>query len=465
LSIRNRFERILTFVEVLLDGFTVALAVVGGYAVYHFLHLGKRVEYPFRIICLVALACAVVYVILLDREGAYQLGNSLLRIKETERSLRVSAQTFLLALPVTFFSSFLISRWVVVFAFLGVPVLQVMEKQLLFFTVCILRSHGFGIQKVLIYGAGYNGRRVFSALIRSPKLGLEPVIMTDDNPELAGQEVFEYAYRRDHSIRVSAEPITKELLDAYQCRFVIIAIPNLNSEKFDQVVAVAGAAKARLAFVPGHAADAEHWTEHADVDGILLSLVGRPVKEWYYETAKRPFDAVAALVSIVLLSPLLLVVSLLVRLDSHGPVLFRQQRVGRGGRLFDLFKFRTMKFDAPQYAFSPTDVDDPRITRLGRFLRRTSLDELPQLLNVLNGDMSLVGPRPEMPFIVEQYSAVHRQRLEVTPGITGLWQLSADRRYLIHQNIQYDLYYIRNRSFFMDLAILLHTLVFAMRGV
>jgi len=79
--------------------------------------------------------------------------------------------------------------------------------------------------------------------------------------------------------------------------------------------------------------------------------------------------------------------------------------------------------------------------------------------------MSLVGPRPEMPFIVEQYSAVHRQRLEVTPGITGLWQLSADRRYLIHQNIQYDLYYIRNRSFFMDLAILLHTLVFAMRGV
>jgi len=124
-----------------------------------------------------------------------------------------------------------------------------------------------------------------------------------------------------------------------------------------------------------------------------------------------------------------------------------------------------MNVDSPKYDFSPQASDDPRITRVGRFLRRTSLDELPQLLNVLKGDMSLVGPRPEMPFIVEQYSPIHRQRLQVTPGITGLWQLSADRAFLIHENIQYDLYYIRNRSFFMDLAILLHTVVFAMRGV
>jgi lipopolysaccharide/colanic/teichoic acid biosynthesis glycosyltransferase len=93
------------------------------------------------------------------------------------------------------------------------------------------------------------------------------------------------------------------------------------------------------------------------------------------------------------------------------------------------------------------------------------LDELPQLLNVVKGEMSLVGPRPEMPFIVEKYNAMHRQRLQVLPGITGLWQISADRAFLIHENIQYDFYYIRHRSFFMDFAILLHTVVFAMRGV
>jgi lipopolysaccharide/colanic/teichoic acid biosynthesis glycosyltransferase len=124
-----------------------------------------------------------------------------------------------------------------------------------------------------------------------------------------------------------------------------------------------------------------------------------------------------------------------------------------------------MFVNAPKYSFSPTDSADPRITRTGRFLRRTSLDELPQLINVIKGDMSLVGPRPEMPFIVEQYNASHRQRLRVIPGITGIWQLSADRAFQIHENMQYDLYYIQHRSFFMDFAILLHTVLFAMHGV
>jgi len=119
----------------------------------------------------------------------------------------------------------------------------------------------------------------------------------------------------------------------------------------------------------------------------------------------------------------------------------------------------------PQYEFSPQSPNDPRITRVGRFLRRTSLDELPQLLNVLQGSMSLVGPRPEMPFIVESYSDKHRQRLCIKPGLTGLWQLSGDRAFLIHENLEYDLYYIQNRNVFMDLAILLHTSIFATRGI
>jgi lipopolysaccharide/colanic/teichoic acid biosynthesis glycosyltransferase len=121
--------------------------------------------------------------------------------------------------------------------------------------------------------------------------------------------------------------------------------------------------------------------------------------------------------------------------------------------------------DAQTYAVSPNALNDPRVTRIGRFLRRSSLDEVPQLINVFKGEMSLVGPRPEMHFIARQHGPAHRQRLKVPPGITGLWQLSADRAFHIHENIQYDLYYIRHRSFLMDLAILLHTMVFAMRGV
>ena len=107
----------------------------------------------------------------------------------------------------------------------------------------------------------------------------------------------------------------------------------------------------------------------------------------------------------------------------------------------------------------------PRITRVGRFLRQTSFDEVPQLINVLKGDMSMVGPRPEMPFITAEYGPLEATRLTVPQGITGLWQLSADRRYAIHQSLEYDLYYIQNRTLLMDIAILLHTLVYAAKGI
>jgi len=202
---------------------------------------------------------------------------------------------------------------------------------------------------------------------------------------------------------------------------------------------------------------------------------------------KRIMDIVGSLAALLLLSPLYLMIAVIIKLTSKGPVFFAQQRLGQFGKSFTCLKFRSMyhnndlkihrefmkglirgKYDGnsqgqekPVYKMT----NDPRITLVGRVLRRTSLDELPQFINVLKGDMSLVGPRPEMPFIVRQYNALHRQRLQATPGITGLWQLSADRSYLIHENIQYDLYYLRNRNFFMDLAVLLHTFVFAMKGV
>jgi lipopolysaccharide/colanic/teichoic acid biosynthesis glycosyltransferase len=176
-------------------------------------------------------------------------------------------------------------------------------------------------------------------------------------------------------------------------------------------------------------------------------------------------DVVVSLASLVVLLPLFALIALLVRLDSEGPIFFKQQRVGKKGRVFEIYKFRSMRVDASKYEFCPTTVEDSRITRIGRILRKTSLDELPQILNVLKGEMSLVGPRPEMPFIVDMYGPRERQRLSVVPGITGMWQLSADRAYLIHENLQYDLYYIRNRGFFMDIAILLHTAIFAVKGV
>ena len=157
--------------------------------------------------------------------------------------------------------------------------------------------------------------------------------------------------------------------------------------------------------------------------------------------------------------------ALLIKRDSEGPVFFKQKRVGVNGKQFYIYKFRTMTVESDPYAINPLDINDSRITRVGRFLRKTSVDELPQIINVLKGEMSFVGPRPEMPFIVDAYEEVHRERLKVMPGITGLWQLSGDRKRAIHENMDYDLYYIRNMSFFLDLAILLETFIFAFRGI
>jgi exopolysaccharide biosynthesis polyprenyl glycosylphosphotransferase len=354
---------------------------------------------------------------------------------------------------------------VLALAFVFVPLLLFFEKQCMILLVRHLHSRGYGLQQVLVYGAGYTGRLVFSALVRSPMLGLNPVAIVDDNEELAGQEVYEYGYNRARSVPVIAGPLTREMIEQRGGSLVVVGIPSMSQQRLQEIAAEAFAAKANVAFVPQLSFGPETSTNYVDIDGVLIASLGQAARRRLYETTKRIFDFLASFVLIVVSAPLWVVVGILIRLDSDGPVFFRQMRVGRDGRPFELYKFRSMHVSAGKYELHPTTADDPRVTRLGRRLRQSSLDELPQLINVLKGDMSLVGPRPEMPFIVDRYNAHHRQRLQVIPGLTGLWQLSADRSFLIHENIQYDLYYIRDRNFFMDMAILLHTAVFAMKGM
>jgi lipopolysaccharide/colanic/teichoic acid biosynthesis glycosyltransferase len=184
-----------------------------------------------------------------------------------------------------------------------------------------------------------------------------------------------------------------------------------------------------------------------------------------YLRFKRYLDLILVVIALILLWPVALIIMLAIKLDSKGPAIFVHDRVGKGGRIFKLYKFRTMYDGTDPYTVNPTDQNDLRITRVGRFLRKISLDEMPQIINVLKGEMSFVGPRPEMPFIVEKYDEIHKERLKVIPGITGLWQLSGDRKKAIHENMDYDLYYKRNVSFFLDVAILIETLIFAFRGI
>jgi len=182
---------------------------------------------------------------------------------------------------------------------------------------------------------------------------------------------------------------------------------------------------------------------------------------------KRVFDLTLCVLLLPMALLVMALIALAIRIDSPGPIVFVQRRTGRDGSRFKMFKFRTMVQNAEELKASlqhlsilpPPDfkiIDDPRITRVGRFLRRTSLDELPQLVNVLRGDMSLVGPRPTS-FHSSTYSLWHTQRLEAPPGITGLWQVTGRNTMTFDERLRLDIFYIENRSFLLDLKILLHT--------
>jgi exopolysaccharide biosynthesis polyprenyl glycosylphosphotransferase len=190
---------------------------------------------------------------------------------------------------------------------------------------------------------------------------------------------------------------------------------------------------------------------------------------------KAVFDVSLAGLLLVLLAPLLLAIAVWIRLDTGGPVFFRQHRVGRGGETFRMYKFRTMHVDAEQRLQAMRGQNefagvlfkiraDPRVTRAGRVLRRHSLDELPQLINVLLGEMSLVGPRPPLHNEVEQYPQDMRRRLVVKPGMTGLWQVSGRSDLSWEDSIRLDLQYVENWSLTVDLVILMRTALVVMRG-
>jgi exopolysaccharide biosynthesis polyprenyl glycosylphosphotransferase len=459
------FEFAVTGIEIAADFIAAGLGIVVSYHIYHALNLGKEVWYSSNMILSTAALIGILFVVMLDREGGYRKGNGLLRVKETERVLRVSAQVFVLFAALGLMSAQLISRWVLCISLAVVPLLVLTEKQLCFEGIRFLHTLGFGIQKVLIYGAGDTGRRVFSTLARSPKAGLNPVAFVDDGLSHVGQTLYASGYRRETSAPVLGGPVSAEMLRNLGVETMVVAIPHIGRERFAELASLVASERVRLVYVPSQLLPSTHWVDYVDIDGLMLASFGGPAPKSLYEAGKRFLDLLASLALVIVLSPVLLLAAAAVRLDSRGPVLFRQTRIGKNGKPFAMYKFRSMLVDAPAYSYSPKESQDPRITRIGRYLRKSSLDELPQLFNVIKGEMSLVGPRPEMPFIVEQYGPREEQRLDVVPGITGLWQLSADRAFLIHENLQYDLYYIRNRGFFMDLAILLHTAVFAMRGV
>jgi exopolysaccharide biosynthesis polyprenyl glycosylphosphotransferase len=330
----------------------------------------------------------------------------------------------------------------------------------------IQRNHlaGHAGTRVLIYGCGGTGRMLMKKIVESPQLGATVVGFLDDAVPVG----------RRIACRVSqttAQPFAAPVLGrgsqwervARECAadelLISCVIP---AERRLEILQFARTHELRVGIVP-HLDDQrvdDVYVEDLSAIPVLRPGFSARHSRRLYFVAKRVFDIAVAATLMVITAPIWLVAAIVIPLESPGPVLFSQERVGKGGRRFRLLKFRSMWTDTNPYAPSPEGDVDPRITRSGRVLRTLGFDELPQLINVLKGEMSMVGPRPEMPFIVDGYTAHERLRLEAKPGITGPWQISPDRHAAIHENLEYDLYYIRHQSVALDALILLETAFF-----
>lgn len=388
--------------------------------------------------------------------GLYDRGVSLLNVEEDVLLIRGILVNGVVALAISFLHQG-IPRIALGLAILLMAPFLILGRRLLRGIHIWLASAGVGTQPVLIYGAGETGRQLADRMVRNPQLGLQPIGFLDrDATMMDGWVTFGTYEKQRLPILGSGEQLVS-VVRFTGARGLFVAIPKLSPDHLMEIQERCRELDIGCYYVPLLGSGPFRRLSLTFVGDIPIAYERIPATRPLYQLMKRIFDVVVASLLLILLSPLFLLVAILIKWASPGPVIFSQERIGRYGKPFRIFKFRTMHCDAPAYAEKPPPGSS-RVFPLGRILRKTSIDELPQLINVLRGEMSLVGPRPDMPHIVRQYNAIQRERLIATPGITGLWQISADRNLPIHENMDYDLYYIYNQSMLLDLVILFRTL-------
>ncbi|MEQ1922846.1 MAG: sugar transferase [Pyrinomonadaceae bacterium] len=382
------------------------------------------------------------------------------------------------------FREYSYSRGVFAFDFAIALVLYVSFHLTLRYVQTLFRRRGVNLIPTLIVGSEQDAGRTAEELRELPELGYRVVGIVWYDPE--GDLV-------EPPESISGLPVVGRIEDLtsvireLKIQEVIITATELGSERlFDSMMEIGREQRVEFCFAPSPLDVLPQKTSIEQI-GVLpmVRLFREPLSD-IERFIKRVSDIVMAAISVIVLLPLWALIMILVKIDSRGPVLFLQERVGMDGRVFLCCKFRTMIAGADENVHREAyelnikgDSDanagdtqkpvfgkvrnDPRITRVGKFLRRTSLDELPQLLNVLKGDMSIVGPRPPIPYEVEAYALWHRKRLDVKPGITGLWQVSGRNRLTFEEMVQLDLFYVKNWSLWLDLKIILLTLPAMMR--
>ena len=373
--------------------------------------------------------------------------------KETSDLVIASFQAFLLLLVILyFFYDYKVSRVAIGLYYLFVVALLIIDRTLIAAYISASYRKGKFTRSILLVGYGRRLEMYEAALHSKEVQGINIVGQYDGSTQPI-----------THLKQLDGESL-QAVVNATKPELVVIGYPAKQQERQDQLIAEGLDLLTERVVVLPAIPESYVGTTISDFKWIpLLSLNAAEIGV-FERMMKRIFDFSASLIATILLSPVLLILAILVKLSSPGPVIFKQKRVTRDEKIFTMYKFRTMRSDIPEGAKARWTVeDDPRVTRIGSFMRKTSLDELPQLFNVLGGSMSLVGPRPERPELVEEFNTTipgYRLRHRFKAGVSGWAQVNGWRgNTSLERRIEFDLYYIRNFSLYFDMKIVLFTFV------
>jgi exopolysaccharide biosynthesis polyprenyl glycosylphosphotransferase len=320
-------------------------------------------------------------------------------------------------------------------------------------------------RRVLIIGAGKVGEEFALRVNQHQDLGLVLAGFLDDDPE-----------KKTGNPRVLGRlEDVRQVVQQQSIDDVVLALPSRAYAQVNSLSVELHDLPVKVWVIPDYFSLVLLRSTMEEFAGLPMLDLRAPALNEYQRTVKRAFDLFITLAGLPFALPVMGVVALAIRLTSPGPILFTQKRAGENGRPFEMIKFRTMVQNAENMREAVEQTDDqdhvqhknpsdPRVTPVGRFLRRTSLDEIPQIFNVLRGEMSLVGPRPELPFLVEKYEPWQRTRFTVPQGMTGWWQINGRSEKVMHLHTEEDLYYVQHYSLWLDLQILLKTLWEVLRG-
>lgn len=443
--------------QVLIDAFVIAFSYVMAWVIKFQILKNDDGKLPFKVYMLAMVAIVAVYLVLYHMFNLYTPKRVQGRRLELWNIVKANTVGIALILGVLYLIKMIdFSRWMLFYFVVLNVVLETIARNLIRYFLRSIRRNGYNLKHIVLVGYSRAAEEYIDRILDNPQWGYKIRGILDDHIE-AGTE-----YR---GIKVIGR-IANLMVILPENRLDEIAITLGLSEyyRLEEIVNLCEKSGVHTKFIPDYnrVIPTKPYTE--DILGLpVINIRHVPLTNTFYAAMKRTMDIAGALCAIILFSPMMLFSAIMIKITSPGPLIFKQERVGLHNHTFMMYKFRSMDVQAPEQEKSKWTVkNDPRVTNFGKFMRKTSIDELPQLFNVLKGEMSLVGPRPERPFFVEKFKEeIPRYMIkhQVRPGMTGWAQVNGYRgNTSIKKRIEYDLYYIENWTLGLDVKILFLTI-------